>query len=85
MTIEQLIEKNKDNLPQGYDLVGVDGNAYSILGYVKDALKRAKWSADDINAVMTIMKSSNYSNLLATACSVIYSKPDHNEESNDDC
>ena len=76
MTIDSLLDKYKDNLPKGYDLVGVDGNAYSVMGYVQNALRKSKWSQDDISIVLDIMMSADYNNLLHVATKVIYANKD---------
>ena len=56
------------------DLVGVNGNAYVIMGTFKRQALREKWSKEEIDAVLTEAKSSDYDHLLATIvnhCEVI--------------
>ena len=53
------------------DLVGVDGNAFSIMGYTLRQLKRGGWSRTDANRVIDIAKLSDYNHLLATCDSVL--------------
>jgi len=72
MTIESLLDKYKNNLPKGYDLVGVDGNAFSVIGYVQSAMRSEKWAQDDISFVINTMMSSDYNNLLSVATQIIY-------------
>lgn len=68
MTIEQLIENN--GKAEG-TLIGVDGNAYAILGYTERQLKRASWPKEDIKQVMDTATSGDYNNVIATCMSVL--------------
>lgn len=54
-----------------YNLVGVDGNAYSIMGYVMRAMRIEGRTEKDINAYLTLAKSGNYDNLLAVSFAMI--------------
>ena len=54
-----------------YDLVGVDGNAYSIMGYVTRAMRMEGRTKEDIEAYLTLAKSGNYDNLLAVSFAMI--------------
>lgn len=47
-----------------YSLVGVDGNAYAIMGYVVHAMKECGKTADEVNEYMKQDKSSDYHHLL---------------------
>jgi len=47
-------------------LVGNDGNAFAILGNVKNALRKAKVPAEEINQFMNEAMSGDYNNLLCT-------------------
>lgn len=47
-------------------LIGMDGNAFSILGRVLDAMKKAGLSQADIDAFVKEATSNNYDNLLMT-------------------
>jgi len=47
-----------------YNLVGVDGNAYSLMGYTQGAMRETGFSKDEINKVMTDAKSKDYNNLI---------------------
>lgn len=66
--VMKMIKKN--GLAEG-NLVGIDGNAYSIMGYTERRLKIAGWSREDIESIMTIATSSDYDNLLCTCASVL--------------
>lgn len=47
-------------------LVGEDGNAFAIIGRVKQALRRAGVSQDEIKAFREEAMSGDYDNVLAT-------------------
>ena len=47
-------------------LVGEDGNAFSIIGRFSRAARKAGWSQDDIAAVTEEAKSGDYDHLLGT-------------------
>lgn len=49
-------------------LEGEDGNAFSILGQVRSALREVGWSKAEIGEVTDEMMSGDYDNLVATAC-----------------
>ena len=56
---------------KAYTLVGVDGNAYAIMGYVRTAMKRAKMAKEDIDAYTKDATSSDYNHLLVVSCEMI--------------
>lgn len=56
---------------KAYTLVGIDGNAYNIMGYVRDAMHDAKMTNDDIDAYIKDATSSDYNHLLAVSCEMI--------------
>lgn len=56
---------------KAYTLVGVDGNAFSIMGYVRSAMKRAKMTSQDIDAYTKDATSSDYNHLLVVSCEMI--------------
>ena len=45
-------------------LVGTDGNAYSILGNFQRAARKQGWSKDQITKVMDEATSGDYNNML---------------------
>ena len=47
-------------------LVGEDGNAFNIMGIVRQALRENKVSKDEINKFMEEARSGNYDDLLQT-------------------
>ena len=47
-----------------YTLVGVDGNAFAIMGYTKKAMREQKFSKEEIDEMLKKAMSSDYNNLL---------------------
>jgi len=62
----------------GYSLVGVDGNAYSIMAYVSNAMKECGCDELEVKDYLNRAKSSDYNNLLAESFEQL-------EKVNDDC
>ena len=56
---------------KAYTLVGVDGNAFAIMGYVRTAMRRAWMSREDIDAYTKDATSSDYNHLLVVSCEMI--------------
>ena len=50
-----------------YCLVGVDGNAYAVMGYVKNAMKEQGFTEEEIKEYLESAKSSDYNNLLCVS------------------
>ena len=48
------------------DLVGVNGNAFAIMGVFIRQAKREGWTQEEIDTVLTEAKSGDYNYLLAT-------------------
>jgi sugar diacid utilization regulator len=48
------------------DLVGLDGNAFALMGAFRKQARREGWDAKEIEAVMTECQSSDYDHLLQT-------------------
>ncbi len=48
------------------DLVGVNGNAFAIMGVFQRQAKREGWTQDEIKQVLDETKSKDYNYLLAT-------------------
>ncbi len=53
-----------------YDLVGVDGNAFSVMGYTSRALKETG-HRDLVNQMQTEAMSGDYNNLLCVCMKYI--------------
>lgn len=47
-----------------YTLVGVDGNAYAIMGYTSKAMKRAGFTKEEVDHMYKEATSGDYSNLI---------------------
>ncbi|WP_339611472.1 hypothetical protein [uncultured Planktosalinus sp.] len=48
------------------DLVGVNGNAFMIMGVFGRQVRKEGWSQDEIDTVLKEAKSGDYNHLLAT-------------------
>ncbi|SDW82390.1 hypothetical protein SAMN05444411_102250 [Lutibacter oricola] len=48
------------------DLVGVNGNAFMIMGVFQRQARKEGWTQNEIEAVLTEAKSGDYNYLLAT-------------------
>ena len=51
-------------------LTGRDGNAFAVMGAVKEAMKESGWTKEEITEVMDDMMSGDYDHLLCVACDV---------------
>lgn len=47
-------------------LVGLDGNAYSLMGAFSHRARKEGWTKDEINAVLEECEASDYDHLLMT-------------------
>lgn len=47
-------------------LVGIDGNAFVILGHAKQAARKAGWSSEKITEMVNKAMSGDYDHLLRT-------------------
>ena len=48
------------------ELVGLDGNAFVLMGAFSQAAERQGWTEEEIDKVLTECKSSDYNHLLHT-------------------
>ncbi|MFD2916863.1 hypothetical protein [Psychroserpens luteus] len=48
------------------DLVGVNGNAFAVMGVFRKKAKQEGWSPSEIEMVLAEAKSGDYDHLLAT-------------------
>ena len=46
------------------ELVGLDGNAFSLMGAFSHQARKEKWAKEEIDAVMAKCMSGDYNNLL---------------------
>ena len=56
---------------KAYTLIGINGNAYSIMSYVRDAMHDANMTNKDIDAYVKDATSSDYNHLVAVSCEMI--------------
>ena len=52
---------------QKYNLVGIDGNAYSIMGYVTDAMREEGFSKAERDEYLRDAMSADYNHLLCVS------------------
>ena len=67
-----------------YDLVGVDGNAFAVMGYVLNAMRECKMSKEEQSDYQTEAMSGDYDNLLAVSVKMIDKCNEINGCSDDD-
>lgn len=60
------------------DLVGVNGNAFAIMGVFKKQALREGWTQEEIDTVLTEAKSGDYNYLLATISNHFEAKDEDN-------
>ena len=58
-------------MKQKYNLVGIDGNAYSVMGYVIQAMKRERFSKSEIDDYQADAMSSDYNHILSVSAEMI--------------
>jgi hypothetical protein len=61
------------------ELVGLDGNAFSLMGAFSRQARREKWTKEEIDLVLKECQSGDYNHLLCTLSSVCES-PDEDED-----
>lgn len=54
-----------------YTLVGVDGNAFAVMAYVKTAMKKSGFSQEEISDYIKRATSSDYDNLIVESMNMI--------------
>lgn len=54
-----------------YSLIGVNGNAFSIMGYVRQAMKETGFTKDEIEAYTKDATSGDYDHLLVVSIDMI--------------
>lgn len=60
-------------------LVGLDGNAFFLMGEFRYRAKKQGWSEEEIKKVITKCESSDYQHLLATLSAHCTDPDDHEE------
>lgn len=74
--------ENKNKKTVNLDLVGIDGNAYSIIGAFRRQARREGWSQQEIDLVLEEAQSGDYNHLLATIMD--YCEPIDQDDENED-
>lgn len=74
-----------DKAPNGKDkvivrLVGEDENAFSILGRAREAMRKAKWTSEEIDEYTKKAQSGNYDNLLCVTMDYVEEPEDDSED-----
>ena len=64
-------------------LVGMDGNAFAIMGRVEGALRRGGVSKEEREAYLAESRSGDYDNLLRTAMAWVDCATDEDEDDDD--
>lgn len=54
-----------------YSLIGIDGNAYSIMGYVSRAMKDTGHNKEEVDAYLKDAMSSDYTHLVRVSSDMI--------------
>lgn len=67
-TIEELVKKNGQ---VDGNLIGVDGNAFAVIGYTTGKLRKGGWPRADVDKVSKIAMSGDYDNVLATCAATL--------------
>ena len=75
--MERKIEKTVN-----LELVGVDGNAYAVMGVFSRQARREGWTQEEIDLVLEEAKSGDYDHLLSTI--MTYCEPQDEEELEDE-
>ena len=65
MEIKELNKKIAEALCEDYDLVGIDGNAFSVIAYVTKAMKEQGFSKEEIDKYKEEVANGDYNELLA--------------------
>lgn len=62
------------------NLIGLDGNAFYLMGAFQRQAKKEKWTNEEIDVVLTEAKSGNYNNLLSTLADHCTMKDEYEDE-----
>lgn len=52
------------------ELVGLDGNAFALMGAFQQQARKEKWTQDEIHSVLNECQQGDYNHLLRTLMSV---------------
>ncbi len=76
--------ENKINKTIDLELVGLDGNAFAIMGAFTRQARREKWTQEEINLVLDEARSGDYNHFLATISDYCEPQEDSNSENEED-
>jgi len=54
-----------------YNLIGIDGNAFNVMGYTRRAMVREGFTREEIDSYLKDAMSSDYNHLLAVSVEMI--------------
>ena len=54
-----------------YDLVGVDGNAFAVMGYVSNAMRRSGFTSKERDEYLADAQSDGYNHILAVSMDMV--------------
>ena len=74
--------ENKIGKTVNLELVGVNGNAFAVMGAFRRQAQREKWTKEEIDTVIEDAMSSDYDHLLATI--MTYCEPLDDPEEDED-
>ena len=74
--------ENKIGKTLNLELVGVDGNAYAVMGVFSRQARREGWTQEEIDSVLEEAQSGDYDHLLSTI--MTYCEPQDEEEQKDE-
>lgn len=58
--------KKTINKTVNLSLIGINGNAFAIIGVFKKQALKEGWTKNEVEKVLTVAKSGDYNHLLAT-------------------
>lgn len=67
-----------------YSLIGVNGNAFAIMGYVRNCMQKEGKTEEEKKAYIDTARSGDYNNLLAVSLGMIDELNEKREEEFDD-
>ena len=56
---------------QKYNLVGINGNAFSVMGYVRNAMREQKFTRQEMDDYSKDAMSSDYNHLLGVSIEMV--------------
>ena len=80
---EEIVEdKRKHNKKVTLDLVGINGNAFALMGVFQRQARREKWTQNEIDFVLDKCQNGDYDNLVGTL--VMHTESPEQEDEFDD-